>query len=93
MLSDRVQIDLHKVDPDRMRRRLAFLSSLPDGVRCEILVGALAVEANAARSRSDCPAFCDEGATARSPRDGKPWLGVPRAQVCSLRSWLGRPRR
>lgn len=53
MLSGRVQIDLRKIDPDRMRLRLACLGSLPDGVRVEILVGALAVEPNAARVLAD----------------------------------------
>lgn len=53
MLSGRVQIDLRKVEPDRMRLRLGCLGSLPDGVRVEVLVGALAVEANAARVLAD----------------------------------------
>jgi hypothetical protein len=53
MLSGKVRIDLVKVEPDRARSRLACLASLPDGVRCEVIVGALAANMPACRVLAD----------------------------------------
>jgi hypothetical protein len=53
VLSGRVQLDLRKVEPDRARSRLSCLATLPDGVRVEILVGALAANMPACRVLAD----------------------------------------